>query len=337
MAKRKRLMPATPLPVSEPTPERAPETKGLKHGWAGVRATPTAPIADVAGASATQAALEEVAGELADARKGGRLVQRIPLDAIDDSYLVRDRAVVDADDMTALEQSLRARGQQTPLEVVALGADRYGLISGWRRLMALRALKGADTALCLIRAPQTASEAYLAMVEENEIRAGLSYYERARIAARAAEQGAYPTAKLAIKGLFANVSSSKRSKIASFLGIYEALDEVLHFPAALSERMGLALAKALDADKGLGARITQALTEGPARDAEDEQDVIGRLIRPAAPAPSAPPKQSDPKAQVPQEAIRVTRSKNKLVLSGPEVTEDLMDALVAWLKSENSL
>jgi hypothetical protein len=34
-------------------------------------------------------------------------------------------------------------------------------------------------------------EAYLAMVEENEIRVGLSFYERARIVARAAEAGVF--------------------------------------------------------------------------------------------------------------------------------------------------
>lgn len=331
MAKRKRL---SPLPALEPGTERAPETKALKDGWAGVR---SAPIADVAGASATQAALEEVAGEMADARRTGRLVQQIALEDIDETHLVRDRTVVDADDMAALEASLRARGQQTPLEVVDLGAGRYGLISGWRRLMALRSLAGADTALCLIRAPQSASEAYLAMVEENEIRAALSYYERARIAARAAEQGAYPTPRHAVKGLFANVSSSKRSKIISFLAVYDALDEVLRFPAALSERMGLALAKALEADAALGARITTALTQGPASSAEDEQNVIADLMRPACPAPLAPPARREATVQAPQEAIRIIRSRNKLVLSGPEVTEEMMDALTAWLADNYSL
>lgn len=327
MAKRKRL---SPLPAAlEPGTERAPETKALKDGWAGARA---APIADVAGSAATQAALEEVAGEMADARREGRLVQQIALDRIDESYLVRDRAVVDADDMAALEASLKARGQQTPLEVVALGEGRFGLISGWRRLMALRGIAGAETALCLVRAPQSAPEAYLAMVEENEVRAGLSYYERARIAARAAEQGAFPTARLAVKGLFGNVSRSKRSKITSFLRVYEALDEVLMFPAALSERQGLALAKALEADAGLAARIVAVLEE-PATEAEAEQEALAQALRPAmsdVPAPKAPVAP----AKAPEAGIKVSRGQGRISLSGQGVTDAFMDALEAWVAAQ---
>lgn len=326
MAKRKRL---SPLPVLEPGTERAPETKALPNGWAGVR---SAPIADVAGASATQAALEEVASEMTQARRDGRLVQRIPLEAIDEAHLVRDRAVVDADDMATLEQSLRARGQQTPLEVVDLGQGRFGLISGWRRLMALRAIEDAQTALCLVRAPQSASEAYLAMVEENEIRAALSFYERARIAARAAEQGAYPTARHAVKGLFANVTASKRSKIVSFLSVYEALDAVLRFPAKLSERQGLALAKALEADKGLGKRVTAAL-KVPAKDAETEQAVLSEMLRPAG-VPPAPTAKTKTAPDQPEPGIKVTRAKGKITLSGAGMTEELMDALEAWLAAQ---
>lgn len=333
MAKRKRL---SPLPVLEPGTTRAPETKALKDGWAGTRA---APIAEVAGASATQAALEEVAGELADARSEGRLVQQIALDAIDEAYLVRDRTVVDADEMAALEASLKARGQQTPIEVVALEDGRYGLISGWRRLMALRGLEGVKTALCLVRPPQSASEAYLAMVEENEIRASLSYYERARIAARAAEQGAFPTARLAVKGLFANVSSSKRSKIGSFLAVYDALDEVLQFPAALSERQGLALAKALEADAELVGRITEAL-EGPAEDAVGEQMALSAVLEAQGTVvPPTSPERKE-KRHVGSQAIsgadvRVARGKGRITLSGTGVTEDLMDALEAWLAARS--
>jgi ParB family transcriptional regulator, chromosome partitioning protein len=347
MAKRKRLTPSpTPVPVIDGP---APETKGLPNGWAGVRTRP-APIADIAGASATHAALEEVAEQMAEARREGRLVQRIPLDAIDESHLVRDRTAMDADELTSLEQSLRSRGQQTPLEVVALGQGRYGLISGWRRLVALRRLRkedpggSFDTALCFLRMPQTASDAYLAMVEENEIRAALSFYERARIAARAAEQGAYPTARHAVKGLFANASASKRSKITSFLGIYAALDEVLHFPAALSERAGLALAKALEEDAGLAGRIAGALADRPSPDAAAEQQMLGQLMQPRvewsqtpAPATLAPatpaPASSDTAKKPLEEGIRVTRREGRLVLTGTGVTEELMDAIEDWLST----
>ena len=198
MAKRKRLSPA---PAPGPA-EAAPETKAL-NGWVGVRAR--APIADVSGAAAAQSALEEVAGELRRARAEGRMVTKLPLEAVDAGHLVRDRMVVDAEDMAVLTDSLRARGQQTPIEVIDLGQGRYGLISGWRRLMALRALQEETgearfgLVQALIRAPKDASEAYCAMVEENEIRADLSFYERANMAVQAVEQGVYSDPKEAIQ------------------------------------------------------------------------------------------------------------------------------------------
>jgi hypothetical protein len=347
MAKRKRLIPNPTAPVvSEVQPLRGPETSALANSSVGLR-TRQAPIADVAGGSAAQAALEEVAHEMANACREGRLLQRIDLDAIDQTYLVRDRSFVDEDEMATLKQSLRARGQQTPIEVVALEKGRFGLISGWRRLVALQRLRAETqgepqdsdftTALCVVRAPKTASDAYLAMVEENEIRAGLSFYERARIAARAAEQGAYPTARHAVKILFANASASKRSKIASFLGIYGALDGVLSFPAVLSERMGLQLSKALEADAGLADRIRAGLKNSPAPDAVTEQDFLADMLKPetgpqTAPATAKPtsvrPATDKP---VPEVGIRITRTKGKLVLRGTGMTDALMDALEAWL------
>lgn len=359
MAKRKRLIPNPTAPLSTEAPSfRGSETSAVTNSSVGLRAR-QAPIADVAGGSAAHAALEEVAHEMANACREGRLLQRVDLDAIDQTYLVRDRSFVDEDEMASLKQSLHARGQQTPIEVVALGEGRFGLISGWRRLVALQRLrtdtKGKDftTALCVVRAPKTASDAYLAMVEENEIRAGLSFYERARIAARAAEQGAYPTARHAVKKLFANASASKRSKITSFLIIYDALDDVLAFPVVLSERVGLQLSKALEADAGLASRIKAGLKKSPASDAATEQAVLATMLKlePASQAiPAGGKAASDKPATVKpctdkpnaretahdepraKAGIRVTRAKGKLVLSGAGVTDTLMDALEAWLK-----
>ena len=57
------------------------------------------------------------------------------------------------------------------------GALPYGLISGWRRLTALQALHAETgearfaTVQALVRRPETAADAYVTMVEENEIRA----------------------------------------------------------------------------------------------------------------------------------------------------------------------
>jgi ParB family chromosome partitioning protein len=86
------------------------------------------------------------------------------------------------------------------------------------------------------------------MVEENEIRAGISFYERARLAAEAAKLGIYPDPAAAIAALFTSASPAKRSKIGSFVRVHEALGPALRYPTAIPERLGLALAAALDRD-----------------------------------------------------------------------------------------
>ena len=100
MAKRKRLSPAA-LSGSDPQPEDGPalETKAM-NGWVGVRRR--APIADVTADAATRAALEEVSAELRSAKVEGRMVVSLPLEAVEDSYLVRDRLRLDPDELVVL-------------------------------------------------------------------------------------------------------------------------------------------------------------------------------------------------------------------------------------------
>lgn len=242
-----------------------------------------APISQIAGDSAAVAALAEVSQELQQAREQGRMVLGLATHQIEETYLVRDRLQADKEALGALMQSLAVRGQQTPIEVADLGDGRYGLISGWRRLMALRQLfVDTDEArfgqvLCLLRRPENASDAYVAMVEENEIRVGLSYYERARIAARVVEQGVYDSEKAALLALFSTASRSKRSKIRSFLAIYYALDSRLNFPHAIPERLGLAVSKVITSQGGRGQIFAQRLAQANPQTAEDEAILLGEF------------------------------------------------------------
>lgn len=330
MAKRKRLTPA------EIT---APETKAALPLGVQAMTTRRPPIAQVAGDAAAQAALEEVTDELQAARNGGRMVLELPLEAVDETYLVRDRMVAAEDELDVLMQSLAARGQQTPIEVVQLGQGRYGLISGWRRLTALRRLDGQGTVQALLRRPETAADAYLAMVEENEIRVGLSYYERARIVARAAEQGVYRDPAAALKGLFASASRSKRSKIGSFLKLYSILDDRLQFPSAISERQGLALVKLLEADPEAGTRLRDRLRKTIAETAADEVAALEKILRGNAEKQSLTG-ELDTKLKAkpaPEESLEVASGiylkmgQGRLVLSGKRVDAKLCQDLTAWL------
>ncbi len=286
MAKRKRLTPALlgPAPGFEINPDSAdsieiqgaaPEVKSMLR-LLGMQPAP--PIARVAADAATQAALAELSGAMTAAREEGRLVLRLPLADVDAGHLVRDRITLDEEELEGLVASIREHGQRTPVEVTEIASGRYGLISGWRRIQALHRLfstLGEDRfgyVLALVRRPETAADAYVAMVEENEIRASLSYYERARIAGRAVELGVFETEKQALQRLFSNASRARRSKIGSFLTIWRHLDPVLRFPAAIPERLGLVLEKAVEtANPALLETFLVEMREKPAANAAAEQ------------------------------------------------------------------
>lgn len=254
MAKRKRLTPPNPSYLDTPPLE----TKSM------FSAPRTAPIADVARDASSTAALNELSESLARARDEGRMVVDLPLDQIVTDHLVRDRLVVDETEMQVLKTSLRSRGQQTPVEVMKLGDGRYGLISGWRRCRALAEIAEEDgrhdpAVQALLRRPEEAADAYLAMVEENEIRVDLSYFERARIVVKAVEEGVYGSERTALQMLFHSASRAKRSKIGSFLPVVRALDGRVRFPHSLSERLGLGLAQALNDSPAFADRLAAQL------------------------------------------------------------------------------
>ncbi len=319
MARRKRLSSARPDFLSSGD-EAAP-----------LRAAP-APIAGIAGDAARNAAAAELAQALTEARETGRMVIELPLAAIDAAYLVRDRLGVDEEEMAALVASLAARGQQVPIEVADLGGDRYGLISGWRRIEALRRM-GRDTVLALLRTPREAEDAYLAMVEENEIRVGLSHYERARIAVKAVEQGVYPDLGAALRSLFHAASRSKRSKIGSFAILVSALDGHLRHPAAIGERLGLRLAQALDADTTLGAALAKRLDAAAPAGMEAEQALLSAALSPSKSA-------SEPRRAAPDpQRVRVGPGLDyeegrdgSIRLSGAALNSDFRDDLRSWLE-----
>lgn len=331
MAKRRRLSPFDPGladPVEAGVPrEPAPPSRA-----------PSAPIAAVAGEASARAAFDTLAGEMERARADGRMVEVVPLERIDQDHLVRDRLAIDEDEMRALVASLRARGQQTPVEVVRLGGGRFGLLSGWRRLQALRHLHEETgearfaAALAFVRAPETAAEAYLAMVEENEIRAGISFYERARLASEAARIGVHASAGAAIAALYGRSSAPVRSKIASFVAVHAALGDVLRFGPAIPERLGLALAAALRGE-GFRRRLRQALEAAAPGDRMAERAVLEEALRAASGKSAAAPGPARGEEVVPGLFLeaRIGRGGGRAVLSGPGLDGATLEALKVWL------
>lgn len=349
MAKRKRLTPAQPGYLdAHADVQRIQKPAGLSP----------APIAQVAGEASATAALGELSALIATARSEGRMIEPLPLDEIDTGYLVRDRLMRDDDDMAALMASIEARGQQTPIEVIAYKEPKkgfnYGLISGWRRLTALNRLhtihEGGRFATVLARLvePETAQAAYVAMVEENEIRANLSHYERARITLRAYHEGVYPTKKAALQGLFDAVSRSKRSKINSFIPLVENLDRLLKFPTAIPEKLGLELSRRLQEDHRFISVLYGKLQARPATSPEAE---LGRLSKALGrPSPEdryfeqpvdrrSAPAAGRGKRNSAQAQLKDTVSLNydpeagRIELTGAGVGPDLFGALEKWLKT----
>ena len=335
MAKRRRLSPAQAENTALIQPS---EPKSLRPALA----TAAPPIAQIAGDASATAALHAVAQELESARREGRLVQRLPLTAIDAHYLVRDRLLRDDDEMTTLMDSIRQHGQRMAIEVTELAPGHYGLISGFRRLTALQQLFAATgeaqfgTIKALLRRPETAGDAYVAMVEENEIRLGLSYYERARIAAKAVESGVFDSDRQALQRLFGTASKARRSKIGTFMQIYRALDPVLRYPAALPERLGLLLARALQDTPDALPRLQADLRANPVSDAADEQ----RRLQTAT-AKQALTRRLDP-VIAPEPTVEELHqglfmqaggavASPIVVLSGPALTPALQRRLRAWL------
>ena len=225
-----------------------------------------------------------------DAGERGLLMEELALDQIEADALVRDRVVIDAEELEELKSSIARNGLRLPIEVFARPGEArpYGLLSGYRRLMAMRALHALTgdprhgVIRAILREPDAMGGAFAAMVEENEIRSGLSHYERGRIAVVAAQQGAFANPEAAVDSLFPVASKAKRSKIRSFALIYEELGDMLRFPDMIREKEGLRLAQALR--DGGEAMLRDGLARIDARDPAAEavaiETVLAELDRP---------------------------------------------------------
>ena len=274
------------------------------------------PIAQVAGAAARSIedeilrlrrendGLAAQGAAFAEAQRDGLVIQLIPVHDIDPHAQARDRRLLDrdAEAWQELKDSLRSRGQQVPIEVTGMAGhgSRYGLVSGYRRLAALQELLAETgdpqfgTVKALVSRARDGIDSMVAMIEENEIRQAISFYERGRICCLAAEQGICPSVDGAIEALFPNSSRNRRYKIRNFTLIHQRIGAYLDFPEAIGERLGGRLAQALK--EGREADLTRALSDrdGKFPDAEAELAVLEAFVtrKPpfAAARPPAPPR-----------------------------------------------
>lgn len=330
-----------------------------------------APIAQVAADSASQAQpegtearaerarIEADAARLKSAQEQGLLIVEIPLDDIDESAMIRDRMTMSEEAITELRMSIAAHGLRLPIEVYELeqpgrAGRRYGLLSGYRRLLATRGLLELTEAAkyqkirALIRPREDTGHAFISMIEENEIREELSHFERGRIAVIAAKQGAFTNTEDAVDKLYATGSKAKRSKIRSFALIFEELGDMLQFPEHLTERRGLRLAAALR--RGAEGQLRALLSEYSANDAEDEWSALEPAVNDLEAAPqdrsrggrprSKPPLRygwADDQTLVTSAGITIKRAADDkgyiLRFEGKALTSDLMESLVLEIRA----
>jgi ParB family chromosome partitioning protein len=213
-------------------------------------------------------------------------VRRIPLDAIDPDAVARDRTRLDEAALAELTASIARGGLRQPIEVFELGDPRagraYGLISGFRRLRAFRDLAAAGAAAfaeipAFVRRPADIPAVLAAMVEENDVRAGLSAWEKGAVAARAVSEAWFPDLPTALAALYPGANRFKRARIRTVAELVIEMDGVLAEPERLSERDCLRYAAAVAA--GFADHIAASLEGAPARGHDAQWALIDSILR----------------------------------------------------------
>ncbi|MFC3168856.1 ParB/RepB/Spo0J family partition protein [Paracoccus fontiphilus] len=362
MVKRRRLETPSNEDLSRIEEEFRRETSGRPSIGPGI-----APVAQVAAETASAATAESAESRVARARDQadaerlrqaegqGLLIAELPIDQIDEGAMIRDRMVMGEDEMQELRLSIAANGLRLPIEVFKLEGQgqRYGLLSGYRRLAAVRGLReltGSDSYArirALVRPRSEADAAFVAMVEENEVREELSHFERGRIAVIAAKQGAFANVEDAVNRLYATGSKAKRSKVRSFALIFEELGDMLRFPEALTEKRGLRLSAALR--DGAEGRLRRALAVRTPEDAEEEWQLLEPAVAEADSAPRNAARGGRPRGKAPVQygwiddmtirttaGITIRRARDGdahvLRLEGASLSSDLMDSLMSEIR-----
>jgi ParB family transcriptional regulator, chromosome partitioning protein len=219
-------------------------------------------------------------------------LRHLPLDQIDDEALPRDRISLDPDALNRLAAAILAEGQRQPVEVCAISGPRpWGLIAGYRRMAAIRALDaqypgGAfATVAAFVRAPDSIARALALMVSENETRAPVSPWEKAKLILATVERGIFATPDAAVEGLWPHASRQARSRLRGWVGVVEALGGALTEPQSHSARRMDSLAAACRG--GLVDLMLAVLADHPEAGPDSQWHAMSPVLLEAALAATA--------------------------------------------------
>ena len=272
---------------------------------------------------------------------------QIALTDIAADILPRDRSHTDPAALDDLIRSITAIGLRQPIEVFGLMQDEnqphpYGLISGYRRLMACRAL-GYETIPALCCNPADIPAALAAMVTENEVRAQISPWEKGRLILRLIEEGTFPDASRAIDTLYPTASRQQRARLRGFFLVVDLLIEApLRTPESLSTARMDRLATALRL--GGGPAIIGTLAAHATHTLPQQWEALRPVLNTILTEPDPGPKPGRPRhALTLRQGMTLTRVRapNGWIIrmtgpmaKSPGLVDDVFDLVERWLQPD---
>lgn len=265
---------------------------------------------------------------------------KIAITDIDDTAFPRDRTIIDPTALEELERSLLANGLRTPIEVWHHNGT-YKLIAGARRLTAFRRLhertEHPDFAAIAVtlRHPANEAEAMAMMVEENEIRSGLSPWERGAIICRMGAVEGVETFDDAVNILYPHADRNKRRRLRVIAEVVDELNYVLVDPEALSQQRLERIGTAMRA--GWLDLIIQALIESPSKDHRVQwRQIEPVLLEFEALSPKAQQRPNNPRRLIEGasrgKAVTIRREKTRagyiLHITGPGADDFRMEEIM---------
>lgn len=264
----------------------------------------------------------------------------LPPAVIDAHALLRDRTTLDPAALDTLTRSIAVEGLRLPIEVWQLSTPRdghtHGLISGLRRLTAARAL-GLETVPAFLRTPQSLAQALAAMVTENEVRAPISPWERARLLLAAVEEGHFDTPDEGVATLFPTLPRTSRLRLRSHVTVVEALGPLLNQPETLGTRQLDQIAAALSG--GHEDLLTATLRPHAGSSPQTQWTALRPVLTDIATEPTNPTTRRPRRLLHLRQGLTITREPTPtgwlLRFSGPQarqggLIDDVLDKVEEW-------
>lgn len=281
-------------PKVEPPAPTVPARRGPMA--AAVRETAAALSKRAAQETAIRAENDALAEAHVAAKRAGLLLEAVDPDAIDDGWLIRDRMLVRDAEIDALKTSIREIGLSNPIRLARVGAGRFALVQGWRRLAAWRELRAEGEGFARIPAAIGPADdndaaalagAYRRMVDENLMRREVSFAEMARLARAYADAHLAGDVDAAVTTLYRSASPQKRSYIRNFVEVMDVVGDALSYPAAIPRSLGVALRGRMRSEPETAAAIRVMLSAFPARSEDEELALLRGVADLNLPLPTA--------------------------------------------------